>query len=112
MCGILTDRAAELFTNSTLVRFRRIGCAHQVSPGLHRAFLLERHDDARAARHEFRQTLVKRFAAMNFIEAFGLLTCLMNHLHPPNAKAASDNAIDNLSGVTRAYGVGLNDCES
>jgi hypothetical protein len=36
----------------------------------------------------------------------------MNHLHRANAETAADNAIDNFSGVTRAHGIGLDDCES
>jgi hypothetical protein len=49
---------------------------------------------------------------MNFIESFSLLARLMNHLHRANAKATANNPIDNFSCVTRAYRVGLNDCES
>jgi hypothetical protein len=48
---------------------------------------------------------------MDFIESFGLLARLMNHLHRANAKAAANNPIDNFSGVSRADRVGFDDCE-
>jgi hypothetical protein len=48
---------------------------------------------------------------MNFIEAFGLLARLMNHLHRANAKTGARDAIDYFSGVTRSHGVGFDDSE-
>ena len=48
---------------------------------------------------------------MNFIEAFGLLRRLMDHLQRANAKPATVNAVDYFSGVTRAYSVGFYDSE-
>src|SRR5262245_3074496 len=101
MGGIFADRRSELLPDRALVGFGWVGRAHQVTPRLHGAVFLQRHDYTRSARHEFSQAFVEWFAAMNFIEAFGLLAGLMNHLQGANAETAANDSIDNLTGIAR-----------
>src|SRR5262245_55465801 len=49
------ERGAELLAQGTRISFRRIGGAHQRTPFGNRIWRFERHDDARAGRHEVRQ---------------------------------------------------------
>ena len=71
--GVLADRTAKVFSERARVGFGGIGSAHQIPPRFDGALFFERHDDARAARHEFNQSSEERPFPMNGVETFRLL---------------------------------------
>src|SRR5688572_5357976 len=109
MNGILTNRRSELFSERAFRGLGWICCAHQIAPCLHRVLLFECENYARTARHEFGQLLIEPLACVNRIKSFGLLSCLMDKLHPADTKARVQYALDNCPLSPGAHCVRLYD---
>jgi hypothetical protein len=110
--GVLLDAGSPLLADGALFGIGRIGGTHQLAVVGDGVFLLEAHDDDRAAGHEVGERVEEGLVGVDRVEALGLALGEVQHLNAEDAEVVVQQGANDVALGVLLYGVGLDDGKS